>query len=111
MPSCWKCDEEMPDFGGRIPFKSTCEKCHSWLHSCLNCKNYCPGKPNDCLIPGTPLISDREKFNLCVEFNPHKPPPVVPLSDASSIEEKLFGKAEDKPKPKGKDRFNSFFGD
>ncbi len=71
MP-CWKCGEEMPDFGGHIPFKATCERCHTWLHSCLNCRTTVLVKPNDCLIPGTELIADREKFNLCEEFSPLK---------------------------------------
>lgn len=27
-----------------------------------------PGKPNDCLVPGTEFIADREAMNFCEEF-------------------------------------------
>lgn len=66
---CWKCgatNEDPP--GGKLPFRSTCEKCHSWLHCCKNCKNYRPGLPNDCAVPGTEYIADREANNFCDEF-------------------------------------------
>ncbi|MDP1834386.1 MAG: hypothetical protein Q8K75_00505 [Chlamydiales bacterium] len=107
---CWSCGTDLPDFTTRIPFKATCDKCHAWLHVCRNCKNYCPGKPNDCLIPGTELIADREKFNLCEEFNPKGEAPVK-TSDLSSAEEKLFGSSDSIPKPTGQDKFKNLFND
>ena len=67
---CWKCGAEQKDLpSGRLPFRATCEKCHSWLHCCKNCKNYKPGLPNDCMIPGTEYIADREVCNFCEEFS------------------------------------------
>lgn len=68
---CWKCGTELPEpFAGKLSFRATCEKCHSWLHCCKNCKNYKPGAPNDCAVPGTEYIADREACNFCEEFQP-----------------------------------------
>jgi hypothetical protein len=35
---------------------------------CKNCRYYAPGKPNDCAVPGTEWIKDREAMNFCEEF-------------------------------------------
>lgn len=66
---CWKCGEKIDLTGsGKISVRQTCEKCHAWLHCCVNCKNYQPGLPNDCKVPGTDPIRDREAANFCDEF-------------------------------------------
>ncbi len=52
----------------KIGFRATCPLCESDLHVCKGCKFFCLGKPNDCLVPGTDPIKDREKNNLCEEF-------------------------------------------
>lgn len=44
--------------------------CDCDLHVCKNCRYYSPGKPNDCLVPGTDTIRNREQSNLCEEFKP-----------------------------------------
>jgi hypothetical protein len=67
--NCWKCGAKLEESSlGKISFRAICEKCHSWLHCCKNCVNYKPGLPNDCYIPGTEFISDREASNFCEEF-------------------------------------------
>lgn len=68
-PCCWKCGKPL-EIQEKIPFRATCPHCHAYLHSCKNCKNYSPGLPNDCKIPGTDPISDREAGNYCDEFTP-----------------------------------------
>ncbi len=88
---CWKCGTEL-DYEKRIPFKATCDKCNAWLHVCKSCKHYCPGKPNDCLVPGTEFVADREKFNLCEDFSPlDQPPPQQSKSDPTERFRNLFG--------------------
>ncbi len=64
---CWKCDRDA-DVGEKIGFRAICDHCGSWQHVCVNCHNYHVGKPNDCAIPGTEFVSDREKRNFCEEF-------------------------------------------
>lgn len=65
MISCWKCGKGVDE---KITFRSFCEACQSDLHCCKNCTFYKPGQPNDCMIPGTDFIRDREKANFCEEF-------------------------------------------
>ena len=66
---CWRCGENYEaEMNGKISFRMVCEKCLACLHSCVNCKNYQPGMPNDCKVPGTDPISDREANNFCDEF-------------------------------------------
>ena len=101
---CWSCGNELTDVGKKISFKATCEHCHAWLHVCKNCKHYSPGKPNDCAVPGTEFVADREKFNLCEEFS------VLGLGPSDTpkttdIEKRLFGN-EENPK---KRRFDELF--
>jgi len=69
--NCYKCGAQLPapPIGGKIDFRAACEKCFADLHCCKNCKFYFPGKPNDCLVPGTDFIADREKNNYCEEFS------------------------------------------
>lgn len=66
---CWKCGTDLADPpSNKLSFRAICDKCSSWLHCCKNCKNYKPGAPNDCAVPGTEYIADREKSNFCEEF-------------------------------------------
>jgi hypothetical protein len=86
---CWHCgtDLETPQ---RLAFKATCDSCGAYLHCCRNCKNYKPGMPNDCLIPGTEPITDREKANYCEEFALIEPDS-SPKGSPSDAAKKLFG--------------------
>lgn len=89
---CWKCGAELPPFErGKVPYRATCERCSSYLHACVNCKNYCPGKPNDCLVPGTEYVPDRQHLNYCDSFE-------------------LKGEKGDGPKPSN-DPFSKLFKD
>ena len=54
----------------KIGFRAVCIHCDVDLHVCKNCRYYSPGKPNDCIVPGTESIQDRERSNLCEEFKP-----------------------------------------
>lgn len=64
---CYKCNA--PLGVEKITFRTVCEKCLSDQHSCYACQHYFPGKPNDCAIPGTDPIYDRQKYNFCDEFD------------------------------------------
>lgn len=88
---CWKCGAPLPSFDrGKVPFRETCERCDADLHTCKNCLNWAPGKPNECLIPGTDYVADRERANFCEEFRLRgTKPPAGPSKD--DIAKRLFG--------------------
>jgi hypothetical protein len=54
----------------KVSFRAICEFCEADLHVCQNCQYYSTGRPNDCLVPNTEYVSDREKNNFCEEFSP-----------------------------------------
>lgn len=68
MNNCWKCGKEIDDLPKKISFRETCPHCTAYLHCCKNCKFFAPGHANQCLIPGTDPVSDRETLNYCEEF-------------------------------------------
>lgn len=65
---CWTCGTILSNLERKISFRAECTQCGAALHCCLNCKNYAPGKPNDCSIPGTEYVRDRSANNFCEEF-------------------------------------------
>lgn len=88
---CWKCDALMDEpSNGKLSFRETCDKCHAWLHCCKNCQHYQPGKPNDCAIPGTELIKDRESMNFCEDYKLLGAGPAKAV-DPKDVLKRLFG--------------------
>lgn len=65
---CYKCKKQLSLPESKIPFRFSCDYCLSDLHVCKNCTYYAVGQPNDCRVPGTEFVSDREKANFCEEF-------------------------------------------
>ncbi len=65
---CWKCRKQIGETPAKIGFRAVCPHCDADLHTCKNCRYYSPGKPNDCLVPGTEFIRDREAANFCEDF-------------------------------------------
>ena len=109
---CWKCGGDLGLPEGPLSFRATCDHCGSWVHCCLGCQNYAPGKPNDCAIPGTDFIVDREAANLCDEFK------MLGIArergrSVSGAEERLFGEAAEKVEDEcdPSKRFNDLFSD
>lgn len=89
--ACWKCKKPLPtELQVRIPFRAICEHCHSYLHCCRNCQHYKIGLPNDCEVPDTDPISDREAFNYCESFKLLGKGP-SPKIDPKDVEKRLFG--------------------
>jgi len=95
---CWKCKKQVSDLPIKVGFRATCPHCSSDLHVCKNCRYYAIGKPNECMVPGTEPIRDREAANYCEEFKPMIPKE-VPTSDLSK---RLLGEVK-------KRDFNSLF--
>ena len=105
---CWKCGHEIVlSSGERIPFRGECEKCSLALHSCKNCRFYSVGKRNDCLLPGTLPVVDRQAANFCEEFAPSPDRPK--LSKGSAMRDaarRLFGDDDVGP---DKQKFDDLF--
>lgn len=102
---CWNCGAALDDPpGGKLSFRATCDKCSGWLHCCRNCRNYKPGLPNECMVPGTDYIADRTANNFCDEFQLLGKAPSA-KADPKDVSKKLFGDEGEPPK-KG---FDSLF--
>ncbi len=86
----------------KIGFRAVCLHCNSDLHVCKNCRYFAPGKPNDCLVPGTEYIRDREAANFCEDFKPLIPS-ITPLADDRA--RRILGE------PERKKDFKSLFKD
>lgn len=66
--NCWKCGNLLQHVDRKIAFRAVCDRCDSYLHCCKNCNHYAPGRSNDCLIPGTDFIAEKEANNFCEDF-------------------------------------------
>lgn len=115
MAECWKCGAQLDLPSGPLSFRATCEQCGSALHSCINCKNFRPGSglPNQCAIPGTDFVADREGSNFCEEFL-LAGTKIKSKVDPDAIKRRLFGEDgadEKRPPDNPKGRFDSLFGD
>lgn len=67
MKACWKCGNAWKELG-QPGVRDYCEKCDTYWHSCKNCKYHDPNAHNQCKIPGTEMVADRERANHCDEF-------------------------------------------
>ena len=90
---CWKCGKDVGELPYPVPFRAECPACASALHCCKNCKYYSPGKPNDCIVPGTEFVSDRERVNFCEEYK-MLGTFTQPEHSVDDISKKLFGDDE-----------------
>ena len=86
--NCWKCKKAISDIPVKIGFRATCIHCEADIHVCKNCRYYSTGKPNDCMIPGTDPIADKEQSNLCEDFKPLVPTSCINEKDNAR---KVFG--------------------
>ena len=88
--NCWKCGALLYNVDRKISFRAICDHCGSSLHCCKNCKHYAPGRPNDCAVPGTEYIPDREANNFCEEFDLLGKPPTPPPRNSKKAFDDLF---------------------
>ncbi len=88
--NCWKCGVVLYDIPRKLSFRAICETCSAWLHCCRNCTNFKPGLPNNCAVPGTKYIADREASNFCEDFQ-ILGKVTAPAKDKREVENRLFG--------------------
>lgn len=64
---CWKCSAAWE--GNSQPGRGDdCPKCGFDLHTCRNCKHHDIRYNNECRIPETESVRDRERSNFCDQF-------------------------------------------
>jgi hypothetical protein len=105
---CHKCKSEIDLPNKKVGFRDACNICEADLHCCANCKYYIIGKPNDCFVPNTDFINDREKNNFCEEFTPLEKLKNDIQVKKEDVEKKLFKSSEDDNFPTS---FDSLFKD
>ena len=93
---CWKCGTIWePPANGKLSFRALCDECSAWLHACKNCKHYKPGMSNDCEVPDTEYVADREGGNFCEEFELLGQGPKKG-EDVNEVSRRLFGEGDSK---------------
>lgn len=66
---CHKCGAPWQKGEQRQPgFKESCSQCGAYLHCCRNCRFHRPSAHNQCYIPNTEHVGNREGLNFCEEF-------------------------------------------
>jgi len=67
LPACHKCGRTREP--GKVGFRAVCE-CGAYLHCCLNCRHHDASSYHECRASATTeYVSDKEKANLCEEFD------------------------------------------
>jgi hypothetical protein len=101
---CARCGKELA-LEGKPSRGATCTHCGAYLHSCVNCAFYSPGRHNDCREPQAEYVGDKRSSNFCdffrfreadslrpsVQTNPGGPSPRGKEKDARDRFDKLFG--------------------
>ena len=67
MKVCSHCNKEF-EIDKFFSRKSTCPKCNSDLHVCLNCRFYAESAHNKCAEPKAEFQRTRDKGNFCDYF-------------------------------------------
>ncbi len=88
---CAKCGRLQEESAfSKISFRAECTGCGASLHSCVHCKYYQVGLPNDCKVPGTERVIDKEASNFCEEFAPTSEKKAIQESPSKKKFEDLF---------------------
>jgi len=115
MKRCHRCGREW-EGGKRQPaVKDFCEGCSAYLHCCLNCRFYDKSAHNQCYIPNTEWVGDKEGANFCDEFEFADADAVGPdgtqQGKAKSKLDALFGEKSDASEDRAPSDFDKLFGD
>lgn len=68
MKRCYKCGKEWVSDKKQPSFKEFCDNCTAYLHCCRNCRFHDPHAHNQCKIPTTEWVGDREGPSFCEDF-------------------------------------------
>jgi hypothetical protein len=67
MKYCFSCGTEWTGLA-HPGFRETCVSCGKDLHVCLNCAFYDTAAPRQCRVEGVELVTEKDRCNLCDEF-------------------------------------------
>lgn len=72
---CWHCGLGLSaaDYGR----EAACLGCGKATRVCRNCRQYAPGRPNECLEPMVERVLKKERANFCELFDPSDRPAAV----------------------------------
>jgi hypothetical protein len=92
--TCWKCGTAWA--GDSQPGRAeVCPKCGFDFRSCKNCTHHDSRYHNECRIPDTEVVREREKSNFCEDFQLASRKTAQteqnPLDEARNRLNKLFG--------------------
>jgi len=115
MRKCHRCGTEWDSIKRVLGVKEFCEKCSAYLHACLNCKHYNPAYHNQCGIPTTDWVGDKQGANFCDEFEFRDASAgdstSAPSEAARSALDSLFGDVAQPSAEQKLDKFKDLFGD
>ncbi|GMU91923.1 MAG: hypothetical protein AMXMBFR4_09810 [Candidatus Hydrogenedentota bacterium] len=115
MRTCHRCGAEWVADVKTPGVKEYCEQCSAYLHCCLNCRHYNPAYHNQCAIPTTDWVADKEGANFCDEFEFKVVGAPEPHADRAASARDAFGSLFGEstlPKPEeGADAFKRLFGE
>ncbi len=113
MKRCHRCQREWVSAKRQPGVKEFCEGCAAYLHCCRNCRHFAPTLHNQCAIPTTEWVGDKEGANFCDEFEfadrEVKDGANAGEANAKATFENLFGQSETTPPAEQMDRFKKLF--
>ena len=68
MKRCHRCGTEWVSEKRQPGVKEYCANCSAYLHCCRNCRFHDTTRHNECKIPNTDWVGDRNSANFCGEF-------------------------------------------
>ena len=109
---CARCGKEL-SLEGKPSRGATCTQCGAYLHSCVNCAFYSPGRHNDCREPEAEHVGDKCASNFCDFFRfretASNDPPVAGSDAGPDRGKEPGGKAPGDQS--ARDRFDKLFGE
>lgn len=91
---CFNCGTTI-ELEDKVYRQSTCPKCGSYLHCCLNCRFYDEVAYQQCREPEARFVKEKEKANFCNYFEPAEGrgrPDTSRADDARKKLEQMFKK-------------------
>lgn len=115
MKQCHCCGYEWVSTLKQPAVKEICEGCNAYLHSCFNCRFRKRHVHNECEIPNSDWVADREGCNFCdwFEFKDSTGDNGADPKQAAARDsfDALFGDGGDDITDVGADAFDELFDD